>query len=145
MTFNFNGNWQSTELTQSRRSGLCEDILAVIPLRFPAFSYNVEQVGENITLRDDTGVLTGADRGDSFTVSDESANPGEIIDPATLEPPYNDPTRFECRVFTSITYVGDSEFSGSITVRFRFECLDLIDGLTDDSCVIEYSGFSDRL
>lgn len=141
--FDFNGNWETNQLTQKFRSDSCVDVLKSIPLSFPAFAYSVEQVGENITLMDQTGTLTGADGGDRFRVEDESGNPGEIVDPATLEPPFSDPN-IECRVQTEIQYTGSDEFSGTILVSFFFLCVDRTSGETVGSCLLEYEGHSTK-
>ncbi|MCB0324653.1 MAG: hypothetical protein KDD69_13820 [Bdellovibrionales bacterium] len=142
--YNFNGEWQTGELVSTRRSGNCETLLKQIPITFPAFNYSVEQVGENITLRDSTGELTGRDQSDSFSVTDESELPGEIVDPAVLEPPFSSPN-FVCTVVTTIEYQGESELSGMITVRFQFDCTDLNTGEIAASCTLDYGGVSDKV
>lgn len=142
--YNFNGDWQTSDLIESSRSGDCVALLKEIPIRFPAFSYHVDQVGENITLRDDTGELTGADRGDGFSVTDEREVPGEEVDPALLEPPYSG-DQYSCRVTTQISYQGESETSGTIRLRFDFTCVERATGNIVASCELEYTGTSGKI
>lgn len=141
VAYNFNGDWETSALTLKDEDGACEALLGGTLQTFPPFNYAIEQVGENITLQDDSGVLTGADQGQRFVVRDESEMPGEVFEPVMLPEPYTS-ADVDCRARTTIYYYGNSAESGDITLEINFVCTEKQTGRFVSSCTLRYTGTS---
>ncbi len=141
--FNFTGQWESEEFTlvEDRCTGTT---LIQSPATGPAFAYSVEQVGQNITVRDDAGVLTGEDRRTGFFVSDESGSDGDPVDTALLIPELF-ALNPECVATSTLSYEGETETSGQLTLEVTIICVDPETGIALNRCTLTYTATTQRL